>query len=104
MPEIGEEIYCGGHTRCYFDEQWDAIHTDDGRFYWRDKKNHITYDCNSTEEEDCSDDGLGKVVLLFDNEEEDAVWDDLGKWIANGREAAAGDSAADAVRNQIQPL
>jgi hypothetical protein len=76
MPQTGDERYCGTHTRCYFDQQWDVIYTEDDQFYWRDKVNHVTYDCNSSQNGTALPDEPGKVVKLFDDEEEDARWEE----------------------------
>lgn len=76
MAEHGDERDCGGYTRRYYDEQWDLIIAGDGENYWRDKENHITYECDSSFMGILRDDMIGDEVDMFNDEDEDGIWDD----------------------------
>jgi len=76
MAERGEERDCGGYTRRFHDEQWDLIIADDGEYYWRDKENHVTYECDSSFIGTVVWDQLGDEVDMFDDDEEDEMWDE----------------------------
>jgi|GEM_PF-2015744 len=73
MAEHSDEHDCGGYTRRYYDEQWDLIITGDGDYYWRDKENHITYECDSSVIGTVVWDQLGDKVDMFDDEDE--MWE-----------------------------
>lgn len=75
MAERGDERDCGGYTRRYYDEQWDLIIASDGDYYWRDKENHVTYECDSSVIGTVVWDQLGDEVDMFDDEDEDEMWD-----------------------------
>jgi len=88
MAERGDERDCGGYTRRYHDEQWDLIITDSGEYYWRDKENHVTYECDSSLIGTVVWDQLGDEVDMFDDEDEDDEED-------NGDEEEEGKSEDD---------
>lgn len=76
MAQSGDKRDCGGYTRIYSTDRWDVITTDEGVCYWRDKKNHITYEQQSSIPELLMMRDLGERVDLFDDEDEDSIWGD----------------------------
>ncbi len=76
MADNGDEKYCGGYTRRYHDNKWDLIISDDGDYYWRDKINHTTYECDSSFTGTSLYNQLGDEVDKFDDDDEDEMWDE----------------------------
>jgi hypothetical protein len=76
MASFGDEHDCGGYTRRYYDSQWDLIIGSRGDKYWRDKWNHVTYECDDSVSGTLIHNQIGAQVDDFDDEDEDEMWDD----------------------------
>lgn len=75
MANYGDEKDCGGYTRRYYDSKWDLIISNDRNYYWRDKENHQTYECDSSVIGTTGKKQLGNQVEMFDDDNEDDSWE-----------------------------
>jgi len=76
MASYGDEKYCGGYTRSFYDGKWDLITSDDGDLYWRDKITHRTFRCKGELSDKLTTNQIGKEVEFCDDEDEDKIWEE----------------------------
>lgn len=76
MAQCGDEKDCGGYTRRYYDSKLDEIISADGEYFYRDKINHVTYECKGDFIDLLLTNQLGDVVDMYDDEDEDEIWDE----------------------------
>lgn len=77
MATYGDEKDCGGYIRRYYDSKWDLIISDDDEYFYRDKLNHITYECKDDLSDKILTNQLGNVIDKYDDDDEDEIWDDV---------------------------
>lgn len=76
MATYGDEKNCGGYIRRYYDSQWDLIISEDDKYFWRDKFNHVTYECKTDVVDELTTDQLGEIVDKYNDDDENGIWDE----------------------------